>query len=100
MLSAHCRIGFYEGSHDAFVFYVNGIINHRELVEVDVTPNIFGMENRLLWIFKSKLKYKILNPCKVLVVYHNHCVGMREAGRRRIYDRAKFALIPVSDNLR
>ena len=97
--SAHCEEGFFMGSHDVFVFYVNGIIDSQELVEMDVTPNIFGMENRLLWIFQSKLKYRILNPCKVLVVHHNHCVGMRETGRKRIYDGAKFLMVSFTDKL-
>ena len=100
MLSAHCGVGYsYIGSHDAFVFYVNGVIDRQKLVEVDVTPNMYGMENLLIWTFQSKLKYRMLNPCKVLVVYHNHCVGMRETGRRRINQLGKTATVPFTDKL-
>jgi len=97
--SAHCEDGYFMGSHDVFVFYVSGSIDSQKLVEVDVGPNIFGMENRLLWIFQAKLQYRILNPCKVLVVHHNHCVGMRETGRKQIYDGAKFVMASFTDKL-
>ena len=99
-LSPHCGMGYsYVGSHDAFMFYVNGEIDREKLVEIDVTPNMYGMENLLMWIFQSKFKYRILNPCKVLVVYHNHCVGIRETGRRRINPLGKTAMVPFTDKL-
>ena len=98
--SFHCGEAFrYVGSHDAFVFYVNETIDRQKLVELDVTPNINGMENVLMWIFKTRLSYKILNPCKVLVVYHEHCLSIREIGRRRINIGGKSALASFTNQL-
>ena len=97
---AHCGGGFtYSGSHDAFVFYVNETIDRQKLVELDVTPNINGMENVLMWIFKMRLNYRILNPCKVLLVHHMHCIPIRETGRRRINDGGKSAWVPYTNQL-
>ena len=97
---ANCREGFrYIGSHDIFVFYVNGPIDHHKLVEIDVTPNVYGMENVLIWEFKTRLKYRVLNPCKVFVVYHEHCIAIRETGRKRINVKKKSAETPFTDEL-
>ena len=100
MEAPNCGKGFpYVGSHDAFVFYVNGSLPLHELVELNVTPNINGMENVLIWIFETKLNYKVLNPCKVLIVYHLHCVAIRDKGRRRINVKGRTGLVQFTDKL-
>ena len=100
MQLANCGEGFpYIGSHDAFVFYVNGPIDRRKLVEIDVTPNIHGIENVFMWVFKVRLNYRILNPCKVLLVHHMHCISIRETGRRRINEGEKSAWVPYTNQL-
>ena len=92
--AANCgENNLYLGSHDTFVFYVNGSLARHKLVEIDVTPNTSGVENVLIWIFKERFKYRVLNPCKVLIVYHMHCVPIREMGRERINVRGKNALV-------
>ena len=84
-MAANCGDGFpYIGSHDAFVFYVNGPIDSSKLVEIDVTPNVHGIENIFMWVFRIRLHYRLLNPCKVLLVHHMHCISIRETGRKRI----------------
>ena len=89
----------YMGSHDTFVFYVNGSLARHKLVEIDVTPNMSGIENVLIWIFKTRFNYRVLNPCKVLIVYHSHCVPIREMGRERINVEGKNALVYFTDQL-
>ena len=99
-MAANCGDSFsYIGSHDTFVFYVSGTIDYQTLVEVDVTPNISGMENVLMWIFKKRLNYRILNPCKVLLVHHMHCISIRETGRKRINVNGKSARTSFTDEL-
>ena len=94
MTAANCGRDYpYLGSHDTFVFHVNGSLPRHELVEVDVTPNMSGIENVLIWIFKTRFNFRVLNPCKVLVVYHSHCVSIREMGRDRINVEGKSALV-------
>ncbi len=97
--AAHCDGDFeYVGSHDTFVFFVREAIRGRDLVELDVTPNTSGIENVLMWIFRKRLGYKVINPCKVLFVYHNHCVPIREVGRERI-NIDKTAMAYFTDQL-
>ena len=77
----------YVGSHDTFVFYVQNITTSK-LKPLDlVTPNLNGMENVLMWLFRDVLGYKLLNPCKILFVHHQHCVSIRDKGRRRVNTR-------------
>lgn len=98
--AAHCGEGYpYMGSHDTFVFYVSTTLPRHKLVEIDVTPNMSGIENVLIWIFKTRFNYKVINPCKVLIVYHSHCVSIREIGRERINVGAKNALVYFTDQL-
>jgi len=98
--AANCGEGFpYIGSHDAFVFYVNGPIDRRKLVDIDVTPNLHGIENIFMWVFKVKLNYRLLNPCKLLLVHHMHCISIRETGRKRINAEGKSALASYTNLL-
>ena len=98
--AAHCGEDYpYMGSHDTFVFYVRKKFPSHLLAEIDVTPNMSGIENVLIWIFKTRFKYDVMNPCKVLIVYHNHCVSIREMGRERINTEGKDALIYFTDQL-
>ncbi len=85
-LSANCDPGYpYIGSHDIFMFHVKGEFTPEELRPLDtVTPNLYGMENLLIWLFRTQLKYTVINPCPVLVVYHQHCIALRGGGRRRV----------------
>ena len=41
-----------------------------------------GIENVIAWIFKS-LKYKVLNPCFVLKIYHYHCSRIKLSGKEK-----------------
>ena len=85
LASAHCGHGYpYIGSHDIFVFYIRRDLVADKFAELDVPPNTSGMENVLLWIFKERLRYKVLNPCKVLKIYHSHCIPVRDNWRKRI----------------
>jgi len=99
-LSAHCGDGSrYIGSHDTFVFYVREPIDRQKLNELEVTPNMSGMENLLMWLFQNRLHYRILNPCKVLIVYHKHCVAIRDTGRKRVNGGGKSATVSFTDKL-
>lgn len=82
-LPSSCEEGrTYLGSHDTFLFYVRTRWTPESLAQVKgITSNMPFMENRIISMFKTKMNYTVLNPCKVLRVYHNHCVPMREKGR-------------------
>ena len=62
------------GSHDTFVLQARkwnaDIFNEVKSVTLDKP----GMENSVIWFFKNKLEYAIMNPCNRLVVHHHHCI--------------------------
>ena len=90
--SANCDPGYpYLGSHDTFVFGVTKGFTPEELQPMEsVTPNLYGMENVMIWLFK-KLGYKVTNPCPILHVHHHHCVAVRDKNRKRINTGATTA---------
>ena len=99
-IGASCNPGkMYLGSHDTFVFYSDRKFEKAMLKELDIVPSSGGMENVLIWYFKEKLGYHVLNPCKVLIVYHNHCIPIREKGRKRYNRKGKNGLAPFTDKL-
>jgi len=98
--SASCNPGsMYLGSHDTFMFYVDKAFPQDMLKQLDIVPSSSGMENLLIWYFDKELKYKVLNPCRKLIVYHNHCVPIREKNRQRYNRRGKNGMVPFSSDL-
>jgi len=74
-------INKYTGSHDAFIFYSpikNDLIKH-----IKHPQNVWGSENVLLYELK-KLKYNLFNPCKQIVIVHEHKSNVRNPSRERI----------------
>ena len=88
----------YLGSHDTFVFILNEPIPSDALDELDYQLGTPGSENRLMWVFKTKLNYCLQNPCSVLKSYHFHCSGVR-ASHQRINTNGKSATCPPSEHL-
>lgn len=76
----------YRGCHDTFVLRAK---RWRPSVfkEIDkVTPDVHGMETLFIWFFHNRLKYRVINPCKKLFVYHHHCVAIRGIHRAKRVD--------------
>merc|ERR1712226_398458 len=85
---ATCTPGYptskYIGSHDAFIFHV-GSFNESTFEYLEgVKLGLLGAENLLMWVFKNKLGYRLLNPCFTLFIHHEHCVYMRRENIRRV----------------
>ena len=89
--SASCDPGYpYLGSHDTFIFDVRHGFTSEELIPMDkISANLSGMENVLIWMFKTKLGFTVLNPCPILKVNHQHCVPIRDKNRTRVNTRGK-----------
>ena len=98
--SANCDDGMkHIVSHDTFVLrakkWNTDIFNELK----SITPDKPGMENFVIWFFKNKLKYKIMNPCKRLFVHHHHCVPIRGQNRPRVNTDGRSVSIDFSDKL-
>lgn len=71
----------YGGSHDAFIFVSPthaGLIKHLKFPQ-----NVWGSENVVLYELR-RLKYKLVNPCKKIVIVHEHRGEARDPNRKRI----------------
>ena len=64
-------------SHDVFVLYIAANVTMEMLMGLDFGQNGAGMENVLMWYFEKLMGYRLLNPCKIVYVYHNHCVPVK-----------------------
>ena len=98
---ANCDPGYpYLGSHDVFLYHVKERFPNATLKLLDtITPNLNGMENLLIWMFREKLGYKVMNPCPILSVHHEHCVDIREKGRRRVNTKLTTGMAPFTNCL-
>ena len=54
--------------------------------------NVGGMENVLIWHFEKHMGYQILNLCKIVYVYHNHCIHIKLAHYKRYNNDGKSGL--------
>ena len=60
-----------------FVLYIAANVTMEMLMGLDFGQNGAGMENVLMWYFEKRMGYRLLNPCKIVYVYHNHCVPVK-----------------------
>ena len=89
----------YVGSHDVFVFHVAANFTMEMLMGLDFGQNGAGMENVLMWYFEKHMGYRLLNPCKIVYVYHNHCVPVRFAHYTRYNNKGKSSIAHFSSKL-
>ena len=67
----------YGYSHDVFLFRLNETFPDGFLRKLQFKLPSLGMETVLIWLFKNKLGYCVLNPCSVLESFHYHCSNVR-----------------------
>jgi hypothetical protein len=79
----YCGVSYF-GSHDTYIFVLTQPLDESVLAEFDYNMNVFGGDNRMIWILKNRMKKKLLNPCQYLKTYHNHCVDIHGSVRPRI----------------
>ena len=71
-------IDCYEGSHDSFIFI--SPIDEQIIKHVKHKQNVWGAENVVLYEL-NKINYKLYNPCKQIVIVHEHGEQMRNPER-------------------
>lgn len=83
----------YRGSHDAFAFVLTEMPKEKDLALLKHSNDQFGVENIMIFLFREKLKYEVINPCFVLYIYHVHCAGVFSKNRVRVnrYDTTGMA---------
>ena len=65
----------YVGSHDTFMVHLKEPIPQAFLKELEYELSSWGSENRLMWVFKEKMDFCVLNPCNIFKPFHYHCSG-------------------------
>lgn len=71
----------YSGSHDVFMF--KSPINSNIIERVNHPQNVWGSENVVLYEL-DKFSYKIYNPCRSIIIVHEHKSEERNYDRIRI----------------
>jgi hypothetical protein len=92
----YCDQGGYVGSHDTYLFVLTQRIDESTLSEFNYNMHVMGGDNVFIWVLKKRMKMKVLNPCKYLRTYHNHCVDIHGSVRTRINIGGKSGGAPFS----
>ncbi len=71
----------YRGSHDAFLF--KSPVKRELLDKVGHPQNVWGSENVVLYELVT-LNYDLANPCRRIIIVHEHASRIRESHRKRI----------------
>ena len=74
-------INKYCGSHDVFIF--RAPIKKKIIMNINHPQNLWGSENKVINELISN-GYTILNPCKQIVIVHEHKSNYREKNRKSI----------------
>ena len=67
----------YMGATDGFLTRLHKPLSEQFLLQLDFNQVRYGMEGRLNWLFVNVLKYCLINPCKILNIFHYHCSDLR-----------------------
>ncbi|XP_050418550.1 uncharacterized protein LOC126831919 [Patella vulgata] len=97
--SNSCSRRGYIGSHDSYVFVPEGTLLPAASVSLNHSANNLGIDNIIIWTFQTILKYRVLNPCKVIFVYHLHCTELRNRDRKRVNGKHNKGLSRPTDKL-
>ena len=95
-----CLKSKYIGCHDVFLFHLteplseNGFL--RDLQFDMVSP---GIENIVIWLFKYRLKYCVLNPCALLETFHLHCSSVRNKRGKTRVNHHRSGLAPFTNEM-
>ena len=94
-----CRDSGYGGSHDTFLFHLTEPIPESALQHLNFEFPSWGVENVVMWVFKTKLGYCLLNPCTILETFHLHCTNLRGTGRVRVNNASNTGRAPFTKEL-
>ena len=69
-----CAVNYsYRGSHDAWVFRLMAPVADDILDKINYPLNLMGIEQVLIFYFKTSEGFTVKNPCRILKIVHHHC---------------------------
>ena len=83
LMTGNCRQR-YLFSHDAYIMVPTFTLNAASLDWFAFPQHQWGAENIVIYILRRVLRLRVLNPCRILKVYHYHCSGYRPQNRTRL----------------
>ncbi|XP_044176545.1 uncharacterized protein LOC122959321 [Acropora millepora] len=84
----YCAVNYtYRGSHDAWVFRLMAPIASDILDKINYPQNYMGIEQVLIFYFKTSEGFTVKNPCRILKIVHHHCSDTRVKKDRYINGR-------------
>ncbi|XP_071119025.1 uncharacterized protein [Haliotis cracherodii] len=87
------------GSHDTYIFVPQGRLTASAIDSLTTDTMAWGIDLVITWVFQNVLSYRVLNPCKVVFVYHIHCTYIRNTGRQRVNTVNTTGWIPPTSDL-
>ena len=88
----------YVGSHDAYIFVPSGALSAKHSAILNKNVMSWGIDLVIAWAFHD-MRYRVLNPCRVIFIYHLHCSWVRNAGRVRVNTHNTTGWFPPTSNL-
>lgn len=97
--AGHCETRQYFGSHDGFLFHMHELFPENFFAQLEFPSHVYGSENVVIWAFRKVLNFTVTNPCRRLVIYHNHCAEVRASGahRERVQNVGILGIAAFSD---
>ncbi|CAH1796520.1 unnamed protein product [Owenia fusiformis] len=87
----------YLGAHDTYMLYLGTPFTPKAMSLLDFPMNAYGAENVLMYVIREFMHYKLMNPCKVLKIYHHHCSNVRSSKREpRVNNKYSAISDPVN----
>jgi len=99
----HCSAGSeYCSSHDVYAFVLKKKRPATDFGPLNFDGDVLGQENIIIWFFRDVLQYRVLNPCKVVNIYHQHCTFIDTSGRTQrvfVHEGWERSFAPFTDQL-
>ena len=91
-----CAVNYaYRGSHDAWVFRLMAPIASDTLDKINYPLNLMGIEQVLIFYFKTSEGFTVKNPCRILKIIHLHCSYKRVKKDRYINGRRLDVILGI-----
>ena len=95
----YCAVNYtYRGSHDAWVFRLMAPIASDILDKINYPQNYMGIEQVLIFYFKTSEGFTVKNPCRILKIVHHHCSDTRVKKDRYIDGRRVDVILGIRSN--
>lgn len=87
----------YIGSHDAFVIHLVKPLPNIVIDTLMVRQDIVGVEKYVIFVLRVLGKFTVKNPCRTLIIFHNHCTKFRHSKQRRLVHGKRLNILYLAN---